>query len=555
MTSNDLIILDQILKQRRTEIAPDVSESKFFELFCAEQVLKDFDLSYEEIDSGLVGDGGDGGIDGMFLFVNGELVQDDADFAHLKKNISIDLVIVQSKLGDGFKETPVERFITVSEDILDLSRAIASFQRIYNSELIDAITRFRSVFGQLLAKFPAVRIRYHYTCRGAKPGRAVERKGEKLLDAVRRHFPNADCKLMFEGASELLAMARRQPQSTYSLKLAETPVSSGGKVGFVCLVKLADYYEFISSGGTLRRNMFEANVRDYQGRTEVNDAIQKSLADKDAEDFWWLNNGITIIASQASHSGKSLTIEDPQIVNGLQTSTEVFEFFRKNKAETDQRKLLVRVIVPDNPASRDRIIKATNSQTAVQQASLRATDKIHRDIEEYCRPHGLFYDRRKNYYKNDSKPLDKIVSTPFLAQAVMAVVLKRPDTARARPASLLKSDEDYAKVYDVHFPMHLFYVCAESMRRVEAFLRANVTLVPAKDRNNVRFYVAMAAVRELAGAGKAPSPADIAGVDVTKVDDQLLQRITTKVMSDYSALGGGDQVAKGASLLQRLGVA
>ena len=61
-------------------------------------------------------------------------------------------------------------------------------------------------------------------------------------------------------------------------------------------------------------------------------------------------------------------------------------------------------MVPTEDESRDRIIKATNSQTVVPPSSLRATQRIHRDIEEYLQQKGLFYDRRKNHYKNEGKP-------------------------------------------------------------------------------------------------------------------------------------------------------
>ena len=158
------------------------------------------------------------------------------------------------------------------------------------------------------------------------------------------------------------------------------------------------------------RGIFEANVRDYQGSNEVNEGIQAGLRDTGPEEFWWLNNGVTVLASKANLSGKSLTIEDPQIVNGLQTSTEIFKYFQASNTQADERSLLIRVIVPPVPESRDRIIKATNSQTPMPVASLRATEKIHRDIEEYLRTFGLFYDRRKNYYKNDGKPIEKIIS-------------------------------------------------------------------------------------------------------------------------------------------------
>jgi AIPR protein len=551
MASNDRIILDEVLKQRQAEVDPSASPSHFFELFSAEQVLKDFDLSYDEIESGLVGDGGDGGIDGIYLFVNGELVQEDTDCAHLKKNITLDLYIIQSKTSAGFQETPIERFITVSDDIFDLSKPIVPLSTVLNPALIEVIERFREVYRQLAAKFPTLRVSFFYTCKGADPQEGVTRKVEKLKAVVHRFFPSAEFSFSFLGASDLLALARRAPQTSYSLLLAESPVSSGGQVGFVCLVNLRAFYQFITDDkGSLRRNIFEANVRDYQGRTEVNDEIQQALKEKYPEDFWWLNNGVTILGTKASLSAKTLTIEDPQIVNGLQTSTEIFNYCSKFNVADDDRKVLVRVIVPSEAASRDRIIKATNSQTAVQQASLRATDKIHRDIEEFLRPKGFFYDRRKNFYKNEGKPRDKIVGIPHLAQAVMAIVLRRPDTARARPSSLLKKNEDYEKVYSPNYPIHLYYVCAEAMRRVELLLRSPGCTLPATDRNNLRYYLAMHAVVTLAGT--TPAPGVIANVDISKLTDARIEASLGIVQKQYEALGASDQAAKGSALLEAL---
>lgn len=551
MASNDRIILDEILKQRQVEIAPAMPTVKFFELFTAEQVLKDFDLSYDEIDSGLVGDSGDGGIDAIYLFVNGELVQEEPDYTHLKRHINLEIVIIQAKTGLGFQETPIERFITASDDILDLSKTTDSLIGIYNASLIETISSFRTVHRQLAAKFPTLRISYYYVCKGERPDINVERKVEKLKDIVHKHFPSADFSFQFLGASELLSLARRTPQATYTLPLAENPISSEGQVGFVCLVRVRDYFSFISDGGALRRQIFEANVRDYQGRTEVNDEIQQSLQEKHSEDFWWLNNGITIIAAKASQSGKALTIEDPQVVNGLQTSTEIFNYCKKCNTESENRKILVRIIVPTEQESRDRIIKATNSQTPVQQASLRATDKIHRDIEEYFRPRGLFYDRRKNFYKNEGKPRDKIVGIPHLAQAVMAILLQRPDTARARPSSLLKKNEDYDRLYNDSYPIQLYYSCAESMRRVEEYLKSAASGLPLKDQNNLRFYVAMHVVASIVEKTN-PNRDDLAKLEVSKLDDHRIQNSLDLVKKSYDTLGGSDQVAKGTTLLAEI---
>lgn len=384
MNANDKIILGQILDQERQERAPTSSKSGFFEMFVAEQAIKDHDLAYEELEAGLIGSGGDGGIDAMYILVNGEMAQEDIDLASLKKNVLIEVVIIQAKLSDGFKESTIEKMTGSSEIIFDLGKDLETFRSVYNDGLRSAATTFRTVYKGLAAKFPTLRFRFVYASTGSEIHPNVRRKSDLLKGKIRSLFSNAECEFEFFGASELLALARRQPPTSHELALAETPISSAGEVGYICLIQLREYDKFIrDSSGQLRRNLFEANVRDYQGSSAVNDEIAHSLRVAGGEDFWWLNNGITIIAGKATQSGKMLTLEDPQIVNGLQTSTEIFRYFSEANTETDARNMLVRVIVPTKAESRDRVIKATNSQTNIPPASLRATDKIHRDIEEY----------------------------------------------------------------------------------------------------------------------------------------------------------------------------
>jgi hypothetical protein len=88
MSANDKIILEQIIEQEHRERASSSAKTDFFEIFVAEQVLKDYDLGYDEIESGIIG-GGDGGIDSIYVLVNGELAQEDFDINHPKKGTSI----------------------------------------------------------------------------------------------------------------------------------------------------------------------------------------------------------------------------------------------------------------------------------------------------------------------------------------------------------------------------------------------------------------------------------------------------------------------------------
>ena len=129
----------------------------------------------------------------------------------------------------------------------------------------------------------------------------------------------------------------------------------------------------------------------------------------------------------------------------------------------------------------------------VPPASLRATDRIHRDIEQYLRPFGFCYDRRKNFYKNEGKPIGRIVSIPQMAQAVVRLYYSSPTLRRARPSSLIKRDDEYHRLCNTTYPIEVYRASAQIMKQVEAFLAQHGDNISSADRNNVRFYVTMVA--------------------------------------------------------------
>lgn len=199
--------------------------------------------------------------------------------------------------------------------------------------------------------------------------------------------------------------------------MAEIPIALGVKKDFVTLVKLTSFYKFITDENCqIRRRLFDANVRDYQGRNKVNTSIQETLSTETAEDFWWLNNGITILSNNAIPvSSRELQLDNPVIVNGLQTSNEIYSFYSQNPESLmkESRNILVRVIVPESEESRNKIIFATNNQTNIPKSTLRVTDPIHLEIELYFKNKGLYYDRRKNFYRNEGKKPSDIVGVSF----------------------------------------------------------------------------------------------------------------------------------------------
>ena len=458
MSDNDRIVLNTILEQNRREMAQELSINEYFEVFAAEQVLKEYDLSYEEITMGRVGAGGDGGIDSIHLFVNGSLIQEDTETGpeNFGKKLTIELHIIQAKLENGFNETTIQKFDNSFKELFDLSKTLRDFEKVYNSNLLNIIGEFREIFTKNAAKLPELYINFNYVSIGDEVHPNVKRLVGTLKTTVTALFSSVKFNFQFLSAADLLSITRKTPTTVYNLKLAENPISSG-EHSFICLVNLVEYYTFIcDSDRHLRRHLFEANVRDYQGSIQVNQGIQDTLEAPGHNEFWWLNNGITMIASRASLSGKTITIENPMIVNGMQTSYEIYKYYSKNESPTDTRNILVRVIgiaeTPEEFDTRNKVIKATNSQTAIQVASLRATDDIQRDIEDYLKAQGYYYDRRKNYYRNERKPYKKIVSITYLAQSIIGIILRRPNDARARPSTLLRDEEEYSTIFSSEYP-------------------------------------------------------------------------------------------------------
>lgn len=490
MSGNDIIVLDSILAQKRADRSDSMSESDYFEIFSFEQALKNYDLSYDELLSGSVDSSNDGGIDGFFIFLNKEFLDEDTDLSSVKRNPLLEIYIIQAKVSPSFTEKAIEALIATIQDLFDLSKSISSIEKFYNPKVIEKTEILHKSYVSLANRHPTLVIKYVYASRGISSNihSKVINKVDILKQLTEKYFTGASVEFIFLGARELLESSRSEKIYSLQLKFLETYISRG-EDNYVVLASLRDYYDFVTDEDKiLRKYLFESNVRDYQGdNIEVNRDIRRTLSsDKLDVDFWWLNNGITILASKASVAGKVITLDDVQIVNGLQTTSTIYEYLRPTAPSSDatdhepsltkvqdERAILIKIIVTNNLEARDRIIKATNFQTPVLPASLRATEPIQRDIEDYFLQHDWFYDRRKNYYKNVQKPPEKIISIPYLAQAFTAIVHREPHVSKGRPTTIIKGDSSYSRVFNTSIKIEIYLFCAKTLKALESFTRSS----------------------------------------------------------------------------------
>ena len=553
MSDNDRILLDANFKNWLEGRGAGLTKSIApFTYYVLEQFLKPYDPNDDDIAYGITDGPNDGGVDAIYFLINrSTFVQDDTN-VDSRSITKIRIIIIQLKgAEEGFKYNEILKLHAFTDDLLSLTKPAAAMAFKYHAHLIQIMDTIKTQYLKAAGGFPTVNVDYYYSTRmpDATPDTKATDAARRVTFKARELLTNATCAFNFVNGKALLAELAKRRSRSRAIMFSETPMQA--KDGYVGLVKLPDYKSFISDGDELAEHIFEANVRGFQQDTTVNKEIRASLLKPGAANFWLLNNGITIIAESAAGAGHlKYELMDPQVVNGLQTSREIFNYFKENRPSADERAILVRVLPTTDDVVRDTVVKATNSQNKMDAASLRAFDPIHHGIEDVFKRHGLFYDRRKGYYKDKGCAVNKIVSVMEVLKATVAIVLQRPNDARARSGDYINDDDRYKSVFgqDV-LPLLAFVKCVHIMRAVEAFL--DDVNIESGDKWNIKFYIAAGVAREITDE-LDPSPERIAALDADKITVAVLDAIYRRVLKTYRTLGGTDTVAKGPELAKRL---
>ncbi len=560
MSESDRLYLRSILEQESDKKYPGMSATEHFEYFSAEQLLKPFDVDVDDIESGHVGASDDGGVDSAYFLLDRRVVREDPEIASFKsrREIPLEFIVIQSKMANGFSEEAILKLQAMVNDLLDPTADQSTAGGVYSAKLRAIVKRFSSTYLSLLTQRPTLTISFYFTALADSANPEPERKAKLLLERLQDLYSGATCKFAFVTAKDLLTLYRKVTPQTLPLKSSKSLSSSQFGNAYVCLVPIGAFFEFITSDGQLREDLFDSNVRDYEGNVVVNKGIESTLSSTKPVEFWWLNNGITILATTVTGSGDTLAVEEPEIVNGLQTSRKIYEHFngapegdRQHLLENDKRNVLVRVIATTDPFDRDSIIIATNSQTHIEPATFHAGEDIQRRIEGFLPTAAqLYYERRKNYYRNRGIPVAKIVSIAYLAQAVAAIVLQRPDDAYARPTSILR--RNYSGLFDETYNPKLYSECARLMKRVDAYLKGiGKDKLDASAQSDIRFYLAMYVACDMLRSA-SPTRDAIAGSEIHTASDEVLSRCLETVVTAYRVAGGGDEAAKGTELLAQI---
>jgi AIPR protein len=203
--------------------------------------------------------------------------------------------------------------------------------------------------------------------------------------------------------------------------------------------------------------LLERNIRRYLGLqgNRVNEGIRHTLMSKEKNNFYFYNNGVTLICESFSYNALQngdyqVRIENLQIINGGQTCMTISKTLQEPNLlhENAQAYVLLRLyqLPSDNDDLVQKITYATNSQNPVDLKDLRANDFRQQRLEMDIKQLGFNY-RRKRSDTGTRSTTD--ITSGVAAEAILSVWQEKPQQAK------FFAREHFGKLYDSIFTEQL----------------------------------------------------------------------------------------------------
>ena len=219
-------------------------------------------------------------------------------------------------------------------------------------------------------------------------------------------------------------------------------------VGKVAVTEIA---ELFNRRGDL---LLQRNIRRYLGlhTNRVNTAIHQTLQDPLSKgDFYFFNNGITIVCKQFRHNALQnenyqVRLENMQVINGGQTCKTIQQTLNRSPdLFSDYSDTYVMVRIYELSEQDQNIVTdityATNSQNPVDLRDLRSNDDRQKQLEIGMQDLGYTYKRQREEGGGNSQ----VITSATLAESVLAIWCKSPHQAKFRRR------EHFGKLYETIF--------------------------------------------------------------------------------------------------------
>lgn len=408
-------------------------ESTQFEHFVNYCITSKLNRSSFELEDIHTGSGGDCAIDGLCLIVNGKIITDSDELKELIEatgHLDAEIVFIQTKTTSSFNGSEIGSFIHGVKDFLsDEPKLVQNDDIKLLKSIWDEVISFSS---HMVNRRPYCRL--FYVCTGKWVGdqnlEAVINSGTKELDSIGIFDEVTVTPFGANEIQKLYHETKNKLSTTINLQNRITlPDIRGVKEAYLGVVPFNEFIKLIQDENQTIHNIFDDNVRDFQGENSVNKKIKATLSKGDFDLFCVLNNGITVVASSLTPAGNRFTLRDYQIVNGCQTSNVLHDC--QKLPGIDATNIPVKIIVTESDEIKTEITLATNSQTEVKTEQLEALNVFQKHLELYFNSEKtdpkLYYERRSQQFNSLAGiKRTQIISIPIQIKTFASMFLRSP---------------------------------------------------------------------------------------------------------------------------------
>lgn len=183
------------------------------------------------------------------------------------------------------------------------------------------------------------------------------------------------------------------------------------------------------------------NLRYYIRKRDVDNAIDNTIRN-DPQNFWYKNNGITILCDDFDFSGDRLKMRNFSIINGGQTTYKIGNNAGVNE---DRDFYLTCKVIRNKDGDPDfalNIAQATNSQKPIRKSDLKSNTPEQQHFYHSLSNLGVFYQMKRGDLVQ-GKDLEKYQKTKLdeVLKLALACVYQLPGTSRNHPS--LGFDDQY----------------------------------------------------------------------------------------------------------------
>lgn len=481
-------LLDTFSNQNEIEA---LSESTRFEHFSNFSIISKLFRGSFELDDIHSGSGGDCGIDGLAIIVNGRIILDEdelRDVVEATSHLDADVTFIQAKTSSSFDGSSIGSFIHGIKDFLSDDPKLVQNDKIRKiKEVWEAAI---SMSSYMVNRRPICKL--YYVCTGKwqedQNLRAVVNSGKLEIESI-GIFEEVSVEPL--GATEIQRLfheTKNKLSSTINFQSRITlPDIEGVKEAYLGVLPFREYIKLIQDENSTIYSIFDDNVRDFQGNNAVNKKIKGTLEEQKFDLFCVLNNGVTIVASALTPAANRFTIRDYQVVNGCQTSHVLHEC--QNIEGIENVYVPIKIVVTESDDIKTSITLATNSQTEVKTEQLEALNVFQKRLELYYNAEGksfpLYYERRSQQYNSDvSIKKTQIISIPIQIKAFASIFLSSPHLVSGYYGTIVKRFS--GKIFNEEHKYASYYVSALAYYRIEQFFRSGDLNV---DYKKARFHI------------------------------------------------------------------